>query len=128
MRIRRHREDAEEQRISARPKRWPEGKVEAAAAMADGQKLPGHTQNGHTSHQTPKEKVGEREESEGILTAGKSKDGEGSGTAVCAEVRTADRRSSSVRRLWGFRGVNARENGAGEQQGHAGGSAPIYRG
>jgi len=26
-----------------------------------------------------------------------------------------------VRRLWGFRGVNARENGAGEQQGRAGG-------
>jgi len=38
------------------------------------------------------------------------------------------RRSSSVRRLWGFRGVNARENGTGEQQGRAGGSAPIYRG
>ena len=47
----------------------------------------------------PREKVGEREESEGVLTAGKSEDGEGSGTAVRAEVRTADRRSSSVRRL-----------------------------
>jgi len=69
----------------------------------------------------PREKVGEREESEGVLTAGKSEDGEGSGTAVLAEVRTADRRSSSVRRVWGFRGVNARENGAGEQQGRAGG-------
>ena len=39
MRIRRHREVAEEQGISTRPKGWPEGKVEAAGAMAGGQEL-----------------------------------------------------------------------------------------
>ena len=38
-RIRRHREDSEEQGISARPRRWPEGKAEAAVAMAGGQEL-----------------------------------------------------------------------------------------
>jgi len=32
----------EEQGITARPKRWPEGKAEAAVAMAGGQELTAH--------------------------------------------------------------------------------------
>ena len=39
--IRKHREDAEEQGITARPKRWPEGKAEAAVAMAGDAELSG---------------------------------------------------------------------------------------
>ena len=125
--IRKHREDAEEQGITARPKRWPEGKVEAAAAMADGQKLLGHTQNGHTSHQTPKEKVGEREESKGRLTAGKSGSESARGRRP---TRTANggRRSSSVQRLLGLPRRERGENGAVNSRGtRGGGSASLKK-
>ena len=84
-RIRRHREDVEEQGITARPKRWPEGKAEAAVAMARGQELPGRTRNGHTSHQTPKEKVGEREGSMGVSQRGKSGSESARGRRVTAD-------------------------------------------
>ena len=39
MRIRRHREVAEEQGISARPKRWPKGAAVAVVAIAGGQEV-----------------------------------------------------------------------------------------
>ena len=58
---------------TSRLRRRPEGKAEAAVAMAGGQELPGRTRNSQTSHQMPKEKVGEREGSKEILTMGKTR-------------------------------------------------------
>ena len=68
-----HRGLAGEQGISARPKRRLEDVAEVAVAMAGEQELPRRTRNGHTSHQMPREKVGEREGSKEILTTGKTR-------------------------------------------------------
>ncbi|XP_066341286.1 uncharacterized protein [Miscanthus floridulus] len=83
---------------------------------------------GARNHLTPKKKAGEKEESEGILTAGKNKDAGGSGTAVRAEVRTA---AGGALPCGGcdLRGVGEGENGVGRAGERAGGcSAPLNRG
>jgi len=49
-----HQEVARVHATSAMPRRRPEERSEAAVAMAGEQELPGHTRNGHTSHQMPR--------------------------------------------------------------------------
>ena len=66
---------------SSRPRRRPEGRAEAAVAMADEAEVVGAPENGHTRHHLPKETVGEGEEGTANLTVGKNEGGEDSGTA-----------------------------------------------
>ena len=67
---------------------------------------------GARNHLTPKKKAGEKEESKGRLTAGKSEDGGGSGMAVRAEVRTAASRALPCGGC-DLRGMGEGENGVG---------------
>ena len=66
--------------------------------MADGQELPGRTQNGHSSHQTPRRRIGREREEHGGLTAGKKWVGDGSGKAVHGGSDLGGRRGFSERR------------------------------
>ena len=74
---------------SSRLRRRPEGRAEAAVAMAGEAEVVGAPENGHTRHHLPKETVGEGEEGTTNLTAGKNEGGEDSGTADHVEGRTA---------------------------------------
>ena len=70
---------------SSRPRRRPEGRAEAAVAMAGEAEVVGAPENGHTRHHLPKETVGEGEEGTANLTVGKNEGGEESRTADHAE-------------------------------------------
>jgi len=106
----------------------PEGRAEAAVAMAGEAEVVGAPENGHTRHHLPKETVREGEEGTDNLTAGKNEGGEDSGTADHAEGWTANH--DNLRR-GGFQlpRLERVRNGSGEAAGGAGkGSARFCRG